>query len=242
MGVYSRLLTLSTLVLRVGIFLYDVSEAIANIWLIGQHLAGRLATVGGQVISVGNMIATVANEFYRFVQGMPQAVTLPSGLFTLLYWVDDLISMVRYFDEWVEDYFRRHWYDLYSFARNPASYIVNLLIRSTGLDAAFLYNPRAAIESFVIHALGNVRTLIDNPGGFITNVLRSAFPLAYQLLIDPDGWLINRIQRLSPVLTAFLSDPDGFVFERLRARIENRIAEVAGVLQSLATKILSHIW
>ena len=220
----------------------DWGRGVNGIWLIGENLSPWLFLISSKFYTLWIEFNDVAEGWLEFRGWVIANVTPSSALSQLSYWIDDLISLVRNFDDWVLYTLRRRAPELYDFISNPGAAIIGALTSSTGLSLSFLRDPRGTIIDLVHSVVGEIRDFTSNPAGFIVGALMSHFPNLTLILSDPDGWLISRLRQLSPELGDFLRDPDGFIFDRFVGMIERRIDEVSGLFVALATKILNAIW
>jgi hypothetical protein len=242
MLVYYGILRLSGLVLSVGILFSNWSSAIRDVWLIGDNLSGWLSQIASKFFRIVVEINGIANDYLRFIQDLQGSFSLPYAIQRLIQWADDLISLVRYFNEWVDYALQRYFPALYNFARNPGGTLVNLLNQYTGFDASFIANPRAVIRAIINAALGGVQNLINNPGAYIRDVLRFYFPRLMDIANNPDGWLLNRVLAIFPEIRTFAADPDGYILDKIRRFVDQRLDQAAAIAKYITIKILEFLW
>lgn len=219
-----------------------MAVAIRNVWLIGDNLYTWFTTLSAYLSLLVNLGYNAANDWLTTYNELKQANTYIPGLSEVLYYLDDILSLVRDFEHNVDTVVRQRFPNLYSINLNPIAYILQVIYSNTGLSQSFLNNPLGFIQSIVNTALGDVRNLIANPYLYITAVLSRGNPDLYLLLTNPRMWLTNEIGVTFPLLNSFLFDPSGFILARLADGLERTIDSFGVRLAKVAEKIISFMF
>lgn len=215
--------------------------AVNGVWLIGEHLAARLITMGVYARAVSVRFDNAASQWYDIYNDLSGGFTISGALQTLMYYADDLVSFIRWPSEWIRGAISERWSNGVKFLNDPVAYVIETLVSYTGFDYDFVFNPFARIRSIADSILGALREIRNDPDGWIIRKINSLYPAVIAFLRDPDGWLIQKIYARFPVLSSFMQDPDTFIVEKFIAYIErvwdryrDRLAKIAeNILNSL---------
>lgn len=222
--------------------LYSLALSIRKVWLIGDNLYSwiiTLSTLAGLAESVLYNLASDWLDAYNELRN--KTATIP-GLSNLLYYLDDLLSLVQDFEYNVLKAIKSRYPDAYKFITDPIEYILETLYRYTGLGYDFIHNPRGVIDGIIKSALKDVMVLIDRPYDYFINAIAHANPNLYRLIIDPDAWLTNWFNAFMPALRQFVSDPDGYVIEHFMNGIEGLLDRYIQRIMKLFERILNAIF
>ncbi len=239
---YYALRTLANYINGVRQDVFSMAVAIRNIWLIGDNLYTWFASISarlGVTVSYVYQLADSWLQVYNDLRGDLQSIP---GLSTLIYYLDDLLSLVKDFAYAVGQAIRNRFPALYNFNFDPVSYILEVMYRYTGLGYSFIHNPTATITSIVNVALGDLRNLLINPYAYIVNKLTLGNPLLQLLLLQPSIWLRREINILFPQWELFINNPSDYVVDAFVLGIE-RLGDRYGLrLAKVAEKIISIIF
>jgi hypothetical protein len=221
---------------------FSMAVAIRNVWLIGDNLYTWFSTIAAYISLLVNLGYSASNDWLSTYNDLKNANTYIPGLSEILYYLDDILSLVRDFEYNVDKAVRQRFPNLYNLNLNPIAYIINTLTAYTGLTAAFIQNPYGFINGIITTALGDLRNFIDNPYVYLTGVLSRGNPDLYYLLINPRAWLQMEIGASFPQLTQLLADPGGYILARLADSLERTIDSFGVRLAKVAEKIINYMF
>lgn len=239
---YNALRALANSLNSVRSAVFSMAVSIRGVWLIGDNLYTWFATIAAYLSLLVNLIYTASNDWLNTYNELRNANTYIPGLSEILYYLDDILSLVRDFEFNVASSVRRLFPNLATFNINPVSYVLNILHTYTGLSASFIQNPIGFITGIVNTALGDLRNFIVNPYAYIVGVLSRGNPELYYLLISPRTWLQLELRQAFPALGQFIADPGGYILARLADTLDQTIDSFGMRLAKVAEKIINFIF
>lgn len=242
MGVYNALRSLVTYFAWLRSVFVSVGNAISDVWLIGDTLAGWFYEIATYIGMVEGGVSTLATEWYFFNQYITTHLTVSSALTTLLTYADDVIAFIRDLDYNIASAVRRQFPALGAFLANPPGYLVGVLTATTGLSLAFIKDPIGTINALVLGALGELQVLKNNPYSWLVGKLSQFNPTIAVLFQSPLAWLRDRLGELSPDLLALSRDPQGYIVAKFLVEVEMFVDRYKAQIARVAEKILQAIF
>ena len=239
---YYALRTLAVYINNVRSDIYGMAVAVRNVWLLGDNLYTWLANISARLIAVVVYIYDMAESWLQVYHYLINLVPDVPNLSTLLYYLDDLLSLVRDFFSYLRNGLRQYFPALFNFNLDPVSYILETIYKFTGLTYAFIHNPNLVITALINAALGDVRNLILNPYNYIVGRLTFGNPLLELLLLQPGLWLRRELNILFPGWERFISNPTDFILETFITGLENLLNRYTARLVKLAEAIINAIF
>lgn len=239
---YYALRTLALYLNGVRSEIFSMAVAVRNVWLIGDNLYSWFASISARMSVVVSHVYQLAEGWLDVYEQLKDVTPTIPNLSTLLYYLDDLLSLVKDFGYAVWQAIRNRFPTLYNFNIDPVSYILETIYRYTGLSYDFVHNPRGAIASMIYDALGDVRNLLLNPYVYIVNKLTLGNPLLQLLLLQPSLWLRREINILFPQWELFANNPTDYIVDAFILGIERLVDRYGLRLAKVAEKIISAIF
>ncbi len=239
---YYALRTLASYLNGVRSDIFGMAVAIQRIWLIGDNLYSWFASIAARMGATVSYVYQLADSWLSVYHQLLNLVPDVPNLSQLLFYLDDLISLVRDFAYAVGQAIRQRFPALYNFNLDPVAYILETIYRFTGLSYDFVHNPRGVIANMIVDALGDVRNLILNPYVYIVNKLTLGNPLLQLLLLRPDLWLRRELNILFPSWEQFISNPTDFILETFITGLERLLARYVVRLVKIAETIIDVIF
>lgn len=236
---YYALRSLASVLSGVRSTITSAANAIRNVWLLGDNLYTWLSSIATNVGLVVTAVQRMADDWLSVYNELKNAGTYVPGLSLLLYYLDDLLSLIRDFGYVVGQTLRARFPILYNFSLDPVSYVLEILYRYTGLSYNFVHNPAATITSIVLSSIGDLRNLITNPYAYIIGKLTQGNPRLYYLFISPATWLRLILSELSPTLMQFIDDPAAYIVDAFINGVERFLDRYGRRLAKVAEKIIN---
>lgn len=230
---------LTGFIARVGWYLQDVGDDIAEVYLIGEYLATPFRFAGSVIVAMAVNVADLSMTWEDIWPNIQSWIDARWGLETLSNYADYLIQLVQDFWFRVKTVVDYYYPELDTFFSDPYGY---LYTRITDILAQFditLDDLRWKIIDILADLLPDSWSFLYYPFRWVRDrIVEYNFQLA-QFLEDPDGWLLERIQQVNPDLDDFIRDPVGFLWPRLLAWLKEKISDVAEDIINLATDLIS---
>lgn len=242
MLLYNSLRLIAYLTGQVRNTLNGWAVAVRNVWLIGTNLYNWLVTLSSAASQIEGALYSMAGDWLDAYNELKHQTSVIPGLSTLLYYLDDFVSLVIDFPYHVLQALKARFPDGWKFIDDPIAYILETLYRYTGLSYEFIHNPLRVIDRMISAAIGDIRNFLSDPWGYILAIIWRSNPTLYNLMIDPDGFLLGWIFRNLPQIEAFLRDPDGFIVDHFIDSLERILDLYETRLLKLGERLLNSIF